>query len=313
MNYLTYLNKVLIEETDRHTHVVVFGQNIAAGSFLGGLTKGLKVKAGGRIINTINAENSLVGFGFGLALSGANAIFFMRQIDFLLLTTDQLVNTYNSIRNNPAGLKGSFTIMTTVIDQGYEGPQSSLNNLGDFCSLAHIDAFTVTNKTDIEEILSTKLIAPGFRIIAASPRLYKTEIINPGKPVYRSDSLDLYQYSRGNDTTIVCFNLAFPHGFALNEEIKRQGGGADLFNVISPNPIDWRRIIGSVERTRKIVIIDDSKSLNHSFYSLLSAVKSVIKLKKEMVIERHFSERWLTPHPDQLVVEYERITKDILI
>ena len=48
------------------------------------------------IINTPNLENTLVGTGFGLMLSGLQAAFFMKQQDFLLLGVDHLVNTYNS-------------------------------------------------------------------------------------------------------------------------------------------------------------------------------------------------------------------------
>ena len=53
-----------------------------------------------RIVNSTNAENSLCGFGFGLMIRGASAVFFMKQLDFLLLGIDQLVNTYNIIRNS---------------------------------------------------------------------------------------------------------------------------------------------------------------------------------------------------------------------
>lgn len=312
MTYLTFLNTLLRKEVSTRKNLVAFGQNIAAGSYLGGLTAGLSVPPSSRIINTINAENSLVGFGFGLTLAGTDAIFFMRQIDFLLLATDQLVNTYNSIRNNPAGLSGSFTIMTTVIDQGYEGPQSSLNNLGDFCSLAHIDAFTVTNKADMEKIISAKLVSPGFRIIAASPRLYKTEIIAPPRLLYCSPHLDLFEYQRGGDATIVCFNLSFPYGDALSREMQKIGVHPSLFGVTVPVPIDWSVILESVKKTKKLIILDDSKSVNCSYTSLLAEARGRFRLQKEIVVTRCLGDRWLTPNPDQLEVDYQKIIQDII-
>lgn len=312
MTYLEFLNGALRKEVVAHTNLIAFGQNVAAGSYLGGLTAGLAVRPPSRILNTINAENTLVGFGFGLALSGTNAIFFMRQIDFLLLATDQLVNTYNSIRNNPAGLQGSFTIMTTAIDQGYEGPQSSLNNIGDFCSLAHIDAFTVTNKTDIDAIISTKLISPGFRIIVASPRLYKTALIAPDPPPYRTPDSTLFQYQEGKDATIVCFNLSFPYGYTLSQEMQRAGLHPSLFGVTVLVPIDWSVIIDNVKKTQKLIIIDDSKSVNSSYYAFLAEVRCHFRLQKEIIITRRLGDRWLTPNPDQLDIDYQKIVQDIL-
>jgi len=65
MTFLEYINGLLRKEIAKAKNLAIFGQNIAAGSYLGGLTKGLKVGAGSRIINSTNAENSLVGLGFG--------------------------------------------------------------------------------------------------------------------------------------------------------------------------------------------------------------------------------------------------------
>ena len=65
-------------------------------------------KKKGIVLNTPNVENTLVGFGFGMMLNGVNSVFFMKQFDFLLLGMDQLVNTYNVIRQNEP--KASFTI-----------------------------------------------------------------------------------------------------------------------------------------------------------------------------------------------------------
>ena len=83
----------------KHDELVLFGQNINAGSCLGGLTRNLKVKENSKVINSTNSENTLCGFGFGLLIGGVNSILFMKQLDFLLLGIDHLVNTFNIIRN----------------------------------------------------------------------------------------------------------------------------------------------------------------------------------------------------------------------
>ena len=87
---------------------VLYGQNINAGSCLGGLTRGVSEINNGMTLNTPNIENTLVGVGFGLMLSSVNSVFFMKQFDFLLLGIDHLVNTYNVIRQTQP--KASFTI-----------------------------------------------------------------------------------------------------------------------------------------------------------------------------------------------------------
>ena len=71
-------------------------------------------------------------------MSGVSGIFFMKQLDFLLLGIDHLVNTYNIIRNVQEKYpNGSFTIVPTIVDSGYDGPQSSFNNLNDLISVTN--------------------------------------------------------------------------------------------------------------------------------------------------------------------------------
>ena len=162
MKYVQYINSLIKEVVKDESKLVIFGQNINAGSSLSGLSKGLSIQDDGLIINTQNSENSLVGVGFGLMLNNVSSVFFMKQMDFLMLGIDHLVNTYNIIRQeNP---NASFTIFPIIVDSGYEGPQSSLNNFDDFCSIAGVEGYSFTNMADAKVIISEHLFKPGFRI-----------------------------------------------------------------------------------------------------------------------------------------------------
>ena len=158
MKYIEYVNEQIRNTVKDLENLVLFGHNISAGSCLAGLTKGLSVNPTSKIINSTNSENSLCGFGFGLMLNGVSSVFFMKQLDFLLLGIDHLVNTYNNIRSTITNPKSSFTIMPIIVDGGYQGPQSSLNNFADFCSIARIPGYTISTKAEAKKLISTKLI-----------------------------------------------------------------------------------------------------------------------------------------------------------
>ena len=311
MSYIEYLNSLIKAEVAKPEHCVLFGQNINAGSYLSGLTRGMQVKPGSRIINSTNAENSLVGFGFGLMMNGASAVFFMKQLDFLLLGVDQLVNTYNvirSIKHQPPG--GSFTIMATIVDSGYEGPQSTLNNFADFCSIARIPGFAVTNKADADYILPRHLVQFGFRIIGLSQRLGRAEIIDPGKPIYVVEGGEVFQYSDGKDATVVSFNFSFSQANKLRVVLKERGIDASHFNVNSAVAIDWGKIKESARKTGKIIAIDDSKSKHIQADSLLAELGDC-ELKKRIVIKRELKEDWLYPTSDIFEIDEEKIIKEL--
>ena len=306
MKYIEFVNGLIRREILEHDDIVLYGQNISAGSCLSGLTKNLEVRENSLIINTPNSENALCGIGFGLMLNKVSSIFFMKQQDFLLLGADQIVNTYNFIRKDKP--EASYTIFPIIVDSGYEGPQSRLNNFGDFCSLAGIEGYTITNKVDAEEIIGAHLISPGFRIISVSQRLFKTELLEVEK-VYSNEAKTLFCYKDGKDICIVCFNLSFPNGWQLANKFKDYGLSASIFSVNSQTPISWDEIIQTVNSTKNIIIIDDSKSDNIPAYSLLKEIHEKCELKSHILIKRKAEQKQLRPSDDRLDIDYDGIVK----
>jgi len=309
MKYIEFINNLIKEKVSKEEKIVVYGQNINAGSCLGGLTKDLAVGKQGKIINSTNSENTLCGFGFGLMMNGISSVFFMKQLDFLLLGIDHLVNTFNIIRNSEFKNSSSFTIFPITVDNGYQGPQSSLNNFADFCSIAKVSGYTITNKIDAERIISSKLISPGFRIISVSQRLFKEEIIEPAELLY-TDNNTIFQYSKGNDVTLVCFNFSFPYGWSLYNELKKNGMSVSFFNVNSPTPTNWDKILSDIRQTQKLIVIDDSKSENVACDSLIASVAGTIQ--KKLVIKRILSNDWLNPVSDKMEIDNDQILNELI-
>lgn len=308
MKYIEYLNAALKARVANEENLVIFGQNIAAGSCLSGLTRGLNVSGKSLVINTPNSENTLCGIGFGAMLSGANAIFFMKQLDFLFLGIDHIFNTYNILRRKAP--QTSFTVFPVIVDSGYEGPQASANNLSDFCSLANVEGYTLVGKADIDAIVKSRLITPGFRIICASQRLFKTELIET-LPIFISEDQRVYQYAAGSDVTVVCFNLSLPQGLEFNRQLTEKGISAELFSVHEALPGGWNKILESVARTRRLIILDDSKSVNTASVQLENKAMAEGPLAYKKIIRRDLSGYHYRPHSDQFTVDSQAIILEL--
>lgn len=312
MKYVDFVSGLIKKEVAKRKNLLLFGQNINAGSCLGGLTRGIGLKGNSKIINTQNSENSLVGLGFGLMINGVSSAYFMKQMDFLLLGVDQLVDTYSFIRNlyNTQKL-ASFSIVATVYDQGYQGVQSSLNTFGDFCSIGRLAGLTITNALDAKRIVSSELVSPGFRIIGLSARLYQQEIITPEKIVHAARDNTFFQYSAGRDLTIVCFNFSFPQGWDLQQRLSKKRIKSSLFSVNSPVPTRWDYILKQAAKTKKLVIIDDSKSANLACDDLAFQASQIKSIKKVLVFKKPVDQRWLNPISDRMDVDYRKILQAI--
>ena len=304
MKYVDYINSILKQIVKKEENLVLYGQNINAASCLSGLTRDLGNLNKSMTINTPNSENTLVGIGFGLMLSQTSSIFFMKQLDFLLLGIDHLVNTYNIIRERC--LNASFTIFPVTVDSGYEGPQSALNNIDDLASISDVQAFSFTNKIDTDKILNKKLVCPGFRILSPSQDLLKNELIDI--PVlYHDEDLNFFKYFHGNDLTIICFNFALKYGIECYNIFKFNHIHSSLFSINSHLPFDYRSIVKDLNKTKRLLVIDDSKSINKHSNSFLQKVYLEFNLERKFIVMRDREINRFYPNNDELNLDYHSL------
>lgn len=269
--YLETINRQLVEQAARHPHLVQYGENIAHGSRICGLARGL----GGRVVTVGNCENAHVGFGLGMMLEGGSALLVVKQLDFLLLAADQLVNTMNLLRASSTSAAGSFTILTIVCDQGWQGPQSSFHDLAGLASLARLDAYHLNGAGDADAVLGQMLVKPGCRLIGVSQRRFGQPALELSvRP--KADDLSVLQYAEGADATIVALGFALPEALEAASAFAASGRRTALFQV---NPVltpRWDAITASAARTRRLLLLDDGKGAVSLAHKIASAVYRVV-------------------------------------
>jgi len=284
--YITAINEMLAKEIADIPHAVFYGENIDTGSRLSGLARNFKVADSSLLINTGNCEYTHCGIGFGMMLNGATAVLFAKQLDFMLLGMDHFVSTYQNIRaHRDIRTLGSFTIVVVAYDQGFQGPQSSFNALGDMCSVARVPGYTLTNNQDSAHIIRTQLRQPGFRFIALSQRHSPKEFLQLELIHVARDSA-VFQYTEGSEATIACFNFTTPEGILLHQKLRERGLTSSVFSVNNVFPHDWSSIKRSVSRTGRLVVLDDSKSINLLGYALLHEVAEACPVSKRIIVTR---------------------------
>jgi pyruvate/2-oxoglutarate/acetoin dehydrogenase E1 component len=261
---MTYIKQIIDQVnivTERCGPVLLFGENIDTGSRIAGLARGLTVNPAGRILNVGDCELTHCGVGMGIMLDRGNAVLFMKQLDFLLLGLDQVVNTFNFIRAYRASDDlGSFTILLIVCDQGYQGPQSSMNSAGDVASLANVNVFCLSAASDAAEVISNHFVSPGFRVICVSQHLFGRPALD--LPIeWQSSDHAIFRYRSGDDVTIACFNFALRSGVATADQLAKLGAQSDLFHVNFLPGTDMRALRESCARTGRLIVIDDSKTV----------------------------------------------------
>ena len=311
MKYIEYVNSLISDKVSKSENCVLFGQNINAGSCLGGLTRNIKVNSKSKIFNSTNAENSLTGFGFGLMMNGSNGVFFLKQLDFLLLGIDHIVNTYNIIRSIKDNyVQGSFTIVATIVDSGFDGP-SSFNGFYDLCAIARVNGYNINNKADADYLFSNEFLQPGFRIITLSQRLGRDDINDLSTPINVVANGNIFQYSKGMDVTIVSSNFSYAAASDLVNTLNENNIDSSHFHINNIINTNWEEVVLNISKTKKLIVIDDSKSIQTSVDNLLSKI-SGLNLEKKIILKREIKEDWLYPRSDIFEINKKDVLNSLL-
>lgn len=306
----TYIDKI-IEDVNLITAkcgpILLFGENIDTGSRIGGLARGLTVNPAGRIQNVGNCELTHCGVGLGMLLDGGQAVLFVKQLDFMLLGLDQICNTFNFIRAYLSKeLWGSFTIFAIICDQGYQGPQSSLNGASDFASLANLPVYCLNTAEESSRIVYGNFASPGFRIICLSQRLLGQPVLLHTAEWVSADN-SLFRYKSGSDATIVSFNFALGDTLDLHAKLSKEDLHCDVFHMNYIPETDLEPILESCRRTGKLIVVDDSKTVTKFGDMVVTNICSIgITVKLLIYNRRGCTDDEYGANEDRMIIDAEK-------
>ena len=301
MDYITTVNSLLKQELAKYNTSVVYGQNINAGSRLGGFAKGLDSIEGCEVINTPNVENSLVGMGFGLMLKNIPSVFMMKQQDFLLLGVDHLVNTWSALKSR--GPFVPFVIAMIVVDNGWEGPQSSFNNTNSLAKLSDLKCFIV-NGVNVSEKAVNQAFTGGPSLLAISQKMFKLESQDLSSIFSKVENLNYNLYISKNLPTkkvvIISMNFTAESCLEISKNAIDIGLNVNLLVFytnqfkISNNDLD------SFKDAEVVIVLDDSKSTSNKTNELIIEITRYISVDKIKCVVREDIGVWHVPNVDCL-------------
>ena len=269
-SYLQAMNKIISDRVNQMENTLVYGENLDRGSFISGLSKNLIAGPTRLVKNVGNCEYTHCGVGFGLMMSGKNAVLFVKQLDFMMLGIDHFVSTYGSIRatryQQPLG---SFTIVTAIYDQGFQGPQSSFRGLSEICSMSGVSGFLLQELSDARKVVEEEISRPGIRFLALSQRKASEELTEIPVVDAAPDN-SVIQHKRGSDASIVCFGHSLAQGKSLVNLCNEREINASLFSANYVQDAKWEIAIQDSLRSKKLVIIDDTRSATSLAFRFLT-------------------------------------------
>jgi 2-oxoisovalerate dehydrogenase E1 component len=253
------LGEALAQEMERDGRVFVMGEDVGLIGGIFGVTRGLRERFGeDRVRDTPISEATFCGMGVGAAAAGLRPVVEVQIFDFVTLMMDQIVNQAAKFRFM---LGGGPTVPLVI-----RGPQGGGIRLAAQHSQS-LEAWFVHVPGLVVVAPSTPYDAKG--LLAAAIRDDNPVIFLEHKVLYAQKGpvpeapyvipLGRAEVKRpGRDVTVVATQVMVQRALAAAEELEREGLSVEVIDPRTLHPLDEATILGSVEKTGRLVIAHEA-------------------------------------------------------
>lgn len=254
------LNQAIREELARDERVFLMGEEVAAYDGAYKVTKGLLAEFGSkRVIDTPITELGFAGLGVGAAMAGLRPIVEFMTFNFSILATDQIINSAAKMLymsggqfNIPIVFRGPGGSAFQVSSQHSQAIESW------YAYFPGIKVVMPSTPADAKGLLKSAIRDDDPVIFIEQERMYGNKGEVPDDPDF-TVPLGVADVKRqGSDVTIVARSLMVPVALKAAEKLQEQGVSCEVIDPRTIRPLDIDTIIGSVKKTNRVVLAEES-------------------------------------------------------
>ncbi|WP_375484238.1 thiamine pyrophosphate-dependent enzyme [uncultured Jatrophihabitans sp.] len=270
------INAALTDALAARPETLVFGEDVGRKGGVYGLTRGLAARFGAaRVFDTLLDEQSILGYGLGLGVSGMLPIPEIQYLAYLHNAEDQLRGEAASLRffsdgafRNPMVVR----IAGLAYQKGFGGHFHNDNAVGVLRDIPGLVVAVPSRPEDAAPLLRTCLAAAAVdgqvSVFLEPIALYhERDLHEPGDRGWLGDySTDEHAgigearvHGDGRDLTIVTFGNGVRMSLRVARRLEADGIGVRVLDLrwISPLPVD--DILLNAAATRRVLVVDETR------------------------------------------------------
>ncbi len=258
INYGDAIYEATFQEMEKDENVFAYGLGVDDPKGHYGTTKKLHEKFGSnRSFDTPLSEDGMTGVGIGAAMAGLRPIFIHQRMDFLLLCMNQIINMAAKMRYISSGEHSIPIVIRAAIGRSWgQGAQHSQAFHSFFMHVPGLKVIAPTTPHDAKGGLIASIRDNNPVIFVEHRMLYKNAGYVPSS-TYEIEFGKGRVLKDGNDITIVGVSHTVEDSLRAAELLKSVGVNAEIIDPISLSPIDYELIRKSVEKTKKLLVVDN--------------------------------------------------------
>lgn len=253
------LREALSEEMRRDERVFLMGEEVAEYNGAYKVSQGMLDEFGPeRVIDTPIAELGFAGIGVGAAMNGLRPVIEFMTFNFSLVAIDQIINGAAKLMSMSGGQYGAPMVFRGPTGSaGMLSSQHSQNFENWFANTPGLKVVVPSNPYDAKGLLKSSIRDEDPVIFMESEVMYgdKGEVPE-GEYLIPLGVADVKR--NGSDVTIVSFGKMMKVALGAAEELQKEGISAEVIDLRTVRPIDFKAILESVKKTNRLVVVEEA-------------------------------------------------------
>ena len=254
MRFIDAIQDALAQSMERHSNLVLMGQDIAeyGGAFK--VTEGFVEKFGkDRVRNTPLCESAIVGVGLGLSISGMKAMVEMQFADFVTCGFNQIVNNLAKLHWR-WGQNADVVVRMPTGAGTAAGPFHSQSNEAWFTHTPGLKVVYPSNPYDAKGLLNAAIEDPNPVLFFEHKALYRSVKGEVPSAYYQLEIGQAAVVSSGNSASVITYGAGVHWATELKERLSLDLEIIDLRTLL---PLDTATIYSSVKKTGKVLVLHE--------------------------------------------------------
>ena len=253
------LRDAMAEEMRADPEVFLMGEEVAEYQGAYKVSQGLLDEFGaGRVIDTPITEAGFTGIGIGAAMGGLKPIVEFMTFNFAMQAMDHLVNSAAKTLYMSGGL-----LPVPVVFRGPNGAAARVAAQHSQCYaswFAHVPGWKVVapySAGDAKGLLKAAIRDPNPVVFLENELLYGQSFEVPEGDDHTVPIGEAAVARSGRDATVAAFSIMVRHAVEAAETLAGEGIEAEVIDLRSLRPLDIGRVLASVEKTNRLVTVEE--------------------------------------------------------
>jgi pyruvate/2-oxoglutarate/acetoin dehydrogenase E1 component len=267
--------------------VILFGLDVDDPKAIQGTTRGLAEKYGPeRVFGTPLSEDAMTGVAVGAALAGLRPIHVHIRMDFLLLAMNQLVNVAAKSSYMYGGQVHVPMVVRSIIGRSWgQGAQHSQGLYSFFMHVPGLKVVTPSTPYDAKGCL-VAAIRDDNPVIVVEHRLLYPSLGPVPETSFEVPPGRARVCAQGDDVTLVGISHMLTECLRARRHLAAVGVEAEVIDPVWLVPLDLDGIAASVEKTGRLVVVDNGWTTCGASAEITAAVLERLQRRREVHVRR---------------------------